>query len=360
MKILIVNAFFYPEVNGVVVTIDNLAKQFLKQGHQVTIVASGKPGKQNSNSLTILRYKTSKSKELLKFYKEHSSSASETIKSLNQKFDIVITRSHIFLNELKKIFPKQKILYIAPSLMAFYLKGYGKTNSLLKEQIKEAIVGTEVIVWSKNLQEQYKKNLNIYSKVISPGINFEKKLCAEPPIKRQDIILFVGRISEEKNLPALLRAFQKTKKGKLWIVGDGEEKEKLEQLIKKLHLEKRISFLGKTARPEKFYSNAKIFVLPSKYESFGLVLLEAMASGLPCIAFKPDGKNILTASNEIIKNNKTGFLVKDEKEMAEKIDLLLSDDKLRTKMGNAGREESKKYSWEKTAKEILKSANHQP
>ena len=79
-----------------------------------------------------------------------------------------------------------------------------------------------------------------------------------------------------------------------------------------------------------------------------------MASGLPCIAFKPDGKKIITASDEIITDGKTGFLVKDEKEMAEKIDLLLSNEKLREKMGKVARKGAEKYSWEKCAEEILK------
>jgi len=146
-------------------------------------------------------------------------------------------------------------------------------------------------------------------------------------------------------------------KGELLIIGDGTEKIKLRQLTKKLNLNKKVKFLGFQKNPEKYLQQSSVFVLASDYEGFGHVFLEAMASGLPCIAFKPNQKKIITASNEIIQDNKTGFLVKNEKEMIEKINLLLENKSLRNKIGKQARKQVEKYSWKKTAQKILKFAN---
>lgn len=355
MKILLVSPLFYPRINGPIIYIDNLAQEFKKLGHKITIFTSGKSSKDEKfKGMQVIRFKKAKkSKDLKKYYEEFRKNSDKEIKKLDN-FDMIISKSHIFLNSLKKRFRNNKIIYIIPSLMAISSMFQNqKQIKKMKEEIKSSIKGIKLVLLSKIsrkiLEEKIGRKKDI--KIIPLGIDIRK---FNPHKKKEDLILFVGRLSKEKNMGALINTFSKTKKGKLLLVGDGEERNKLENLIKKLKIQNKVIFTGKQKNPEKYFSKSKIFVLSSIYESFGFVLLEAMASGLPCIAFKPDGKKIITASDEIIKNGKTGFLVKDEKEMTEKIDLLLSDDKLREKMGKLARKEAEKYSWEKTAKEILK------
>ena len=80
--------------------------------------------------------------------------------------------------------------------------------------------------------------------------------------------------------------------------------------------------------------------MTSHTESFGLVLVEAMSFGIPCVSYTS-----AQGANEIIKNEETGFLIenRDSEEMISKIDLLIEDDKLRKKMGQNAKNESKSY-----------------
>ena len=127
-------------------------------------------------------------------------------------------------------------------------------------------------------------------------------------------------------------------------MGDGEEKSKIINLIKVEKLEKKVILHGALSekRLYKIFSNSDIFILTSRYESFGLVLIEAMASGLPIVA-----SNILAVRN-VVENGKTGLLVKTTPEdFAKAIEKLLNNFQLREKLIKNGLEEVKKYSWNK-------------
>jgi glycosyltransferase involved in cell wall biosynthesis len=89
-------------------------------------------------------------------------------------------------------------------------------------------------------------------------------------------------------------------------VGNGP----LHKQVEKLALgDERILLPGKTDTPEEWYAAADLMLLPSLYEPFGQVLLEAMGSGCPPVAFIPTVPEVLTASDEIVENDKTGFFV---------------------------------------------------
>ena len=96
-----------------------------------------------------------------------------------------------------------------------------------------------------------------------------------------------------------------------------------------------------------------VLLLTSYSEGFPLVCPEALSSGLPIIAFKPDGKRVVNNSDEIVEDNINGFLVKTEKEMAKKIELLFKNKNLKRRMKNKALKISKKFSWEKIAEKIL-------
>ena len=123
-------------------------------------------------------------------------------------------------------------------------------------------------------------------------------------------------------------------------------------LVRRYRLDKNVEFLGSISRnrlPE-YYSQADIFVLPSVYEPFGIVILEAMAARLPVVASNVGG------IPEIVKNNKTGLLMpsKEPKALASAIEALVDDAHLRKIMGAAGRRRVERYfTWERIAKKTL-------
>jgi phosphatidylinositol alpha-mannosyltransferase len=168
-------------------------------------------------------------------------------------------------------------------------------------------------------------------------------------------LLFVGRIEERKGLIYLLRAFSILKRKyqnlRLIVAGDGPERENCEKFVRENNLNDVI-FLGNVKQElPLLYATCDIFCAPSIFgESFGLVILEAMASGKPVVGFANEGYK------ELMKGKKgEKFLArpKDFKELAKKIEILIKNTKLREDLGKWGRKEAKKYSWEKIADKIL-------
>jgi len=169
-------------------------------------------------------------------------------------------------------------------------------------------------------------------------------------------ILFVGRIEERKGLIYLLKAYQiltrKFPNLRLIIIGEGELKKECQDFVRKHNL-KEVHFEGEKTGREliSYYKTADIFCAPSIYgESFGIVLLEAMACGLPVVAFSNEGYK------EFFREKKgEKFLAnpKDFKGLAKKLEILIENENLRREMGKWGIKEAKKYSWDKIADKIL-------
>jgi phosphatidylinositol alpha-mannosyltransferase len=152
-------------------------------------------------------------------------------------------------------------------------------------------------------------------------------------------------------LRALLILKRKFENLRLIVAGEGPEKKKCEEFVKKNNL-KDVLFLGKVEKElPSLYATCDIFCAPSIFgESFGLVILEAMASGKPVVGFANQGYK------ELMKGKKgEKFLAKpkDFKELAKKIEILIGNEKLRKEMAQWGMKEAKKYSWEKISEKIL-------
>ena len=167
-------------------------------------------------------------------------------------------------------------------------------------------------------------------------------------------ILFAGRIEERKGLIYLLKAYRSLPQSnlRLIIVGDGKLKEECELWTKENNLE-NVHFEGKVSQKKlpSYFTTADIFVSPAIHgESFGIVLVEAMASGTPVVGFANEGyKGLLEGTKG------QDFLAppKNHKTLAKKISKLIENKKLRDEMEEWGIEEAKKYSWEKIAQEVL-------
>ncbi|HPL95297.1 MAG TPA: glycosyltransferase family 4 protein [bacterium] len=154
-------------------------------------------------------------------------------------------------------------------------------------------------------------------------------------VSEDKIILFVGRLEPEKNLLWFLDVFNEVIKheqyAKFLIIGTGGERNKIIKKIKFLNLTNKIILIGGISHAELpiYYHLANVLVLPSTSESFGKVLVEAGAAAIPCVA------SATTGAKEIIKDNKTGFLVpiNNLEEMKNKILTVLADKELQKKMG---------------------------
>lgn len=168
-------------------------------------------------------------------------------------------------------------------------------------------------------------------------------------------VLYVGRLCERKNIPCLFEAIGIVKRSvpgvRLSLVGDGILRKKLEELAREKGLSDTITFLGKVSEGElvDLYSKAQVFVLPSLFEGFGIVCLEAMACGTPVVATRVPG------IVDIVDDGRTGVLVSgDSREMAGAIQRLLMEPETRSTIAVNGREEVlERFDWAKVTERIV-------
>jgi glycosyltransferase involved in cell wall biosynthesis len=164
----------------------------------------------------------------------------------------------------------------------------------------------------------------------------------------QPTIVTAGRLAEAKNLPLLvesLRALAGRRPFRAWILGQGDLEADLRTRLRAAGLEHRVSLLGFQPNPFKFMAGADVFVLTSKYEGFGNVLIEAMASGVPVVATASFG------TRDIVLHERTGMLVDrhEPAEVAGALDRVLSDDALRTRLAAAARQRAREFAIDRVA-----------
>lgn len=166
---------------------------------------------------------------------------------------------------------------------------------------------------ARDLQCYTKKKAHprvIYNPVIPD--NFDE-LCKEsanhPWINspNQPLLISIGRLLAHKDYPTLLLAFhevvKESPKARLIILGEGEDRKKLEKMIKKLGLEQNVSLPGAVTNIFPYLQSASLFVLPSQSEAFGNVIVEALACGIPVVSTDCGGPR------EILQDGKYGILV---------------------------------------------------
>jgi D-inositol-3-phosphate glycosyltransferase len=174
------------------------------------------------------------------------------------------------------------------------------------------------------------------------------------------ILLFVGRIQRLKGLAVLLGAFARLSDvdAQLLIVGgrpgtshESREIARLQHLAGKLGIAERTRFVGAVAHEElpAYYAAADVSVMPSSYESFGLVAVESLACGTPVVATRVGGLRA------IVRDGETGLLVpwRDAELFAERLRRVLTDGDLAGRLAGQARESVLEYGWDRVAEEHL-------
>ena len=194
-----------------------------------------------------------------------------------------------------------------------------------------------VALSNESLKEWNVKN----ALVISNPLWFKSSRLANLKSKK---VIIVARHSYEKGLDRMLQIWQKVvQKHPDWsleIYGKSNENQELQKLANALNISNKVSFFEPTNNIKDKYLEASIAVMTSRTEGFGMVLLEAMALGLPCVAYDcPCGPRA------IIENNENGFLVGDGDidSFVQKMELLIEDENLRIQMGQNAKTSVSKY-----------------
>ena len=195
-------------------------------------------------------------------------------------------------------------------------------------------------------------------RIIPNGVELELFARAQPFEELRDgtfTILFVGRLEDRKGLTYLLRGYHRMRKrhvdARLIVVGEGPKLREFRRYVATRRI-RDVEFVGHVPLEDKlrYFASADVFCAPSTgQESFGIVLLEAMAAGLPIVASDIHGyKNV-------VSRNVEGYLVepRNPRAIAAALYKLAGDPELRNRMGEAGRAKAPEYTWESVTQQLV-------
>jgi GalNAc-alpha-(1->4)-GalNAc-alpha-(1->3)-diNAcBac-PP-undecaprenol alpha-1,4-N-acetyl-D-galactosaminyltransferase len=196
-----------------------------------------------------------------------------------------------------------------------------------------------VVFQTKWAQSCFPLKIQKNSEVIYNPIEVKTKASKEKEKK----IVAVGRLEEQKNHELLIKAFeqiyQKHKEYKLFIYGEGSLRYDLENLIASLSVGNAVFLPGNIENIHEEIADSSFFVLSSNYEGLSNAMLEAMTMGIPCISTACAG------SSEVIENKKNGILIPvgSLSSLKNSMEMLITNEALRNKIGNEAKNTSSKY-----------------
>ena len=246
----------------------------------------------------------------------------------------MLTRCRVIFTEHGRFFPdvrKPKRILINPFLNLFTHR-----VTAISKATRQALIQYEnfparhiAVVYNGIASERFQK-----IEVEARDVEKKKLLGIDGDVK---VLGTVARLDGIKNQQMMIKALKKVHQWhpetKLLIVGDGPERQNLEKLVDALELSSHVMFTGFRQDTHLFYQLMDIFLLTSFSEGTAMTLLEAMASGVPCIATGVGG------NPEIVEDERSGFLVPSDDEivLAKKISFLFNDSVLMKNMGKEGR-----------------------
>lgn len=276
----------------------------------------------------------------------------EAIKNCDS--DVIISTRDIHNNWLSK-YGRNKTLKIG------WEHNHHHNNKRYINKVTKSVLGLDYFVLvSKDLTKFYSEKLKdkkVKCVYIPNSINFFPQEKAK--LETENLIS-IGRLSHEKGYLDLIDIFkelhQKYPDSKLNIIGDGPDRKKIEKKIRDNKLEDYIILHGFQEKEyiNKYLEKSSVYIMTSYTESFGLVLLEAFAYGIPCVAYSS-----AEGANEIISDNWDGYLIKDrdKNKMIKRVCELLSNRNRRLIMGANGIKKAQEFNTQKTKQKWIEIIN---
>lgn len=380
MRIGIFTETYTPYISGLVTSEVALKTALEKKGHEVYVVTA---------NLESYHYDYDEKEHVLRIpgiptgiYNSRLTSI-YPIQAVNKikswKLDVIHSQTEFAIGLFARLFAKQFNIPLVHTYHTMYedyihyiTHGYfNRSSKKILEYLTKFYcdkTASELIVPTnktyKLFKEKYKFEKNIH--IVPTGMEVERffkenidkrkveKLRKNLNITKKDIvIIFVGRLGEEKNIGFLINAQkklnQKISNLKLLIVGDGPDKEKFKKLCKKLGISQNVIFTGKVAWEEIpiYYQLAHIFATASKTETQGLTIIETMAAGVTPVCIHDEA--FLTA----ITNKLNGFIFNTEKEYQDIIVMLSKKKSEREKVSRQARIQAEHFSSAQFAENVL-------
>lgn len=389
MRIVITSDIYYPMINGVASFARNLAGGMKKRGHQVMVIAPSITGnfsveKDEEYGFTVVRLKSRR----IFIYPDQINTLPEEKKIFGVKLPQLVYKNGMNVSFMPQKEIRQVLDEFKPDIIHNQTQGpvaiailrYAQKHDIalvstdhaypdnLTQQVKLPAIAKKPINKAMNayfmrflrkseyatmpteraiadLIPKNSKRFNVPVEAISNGIDLSRfaKGRANREIydsygipKGKPIVLYVGRIDPEKSLDILVKSFQRTldsvPEAELVMVGEGTARAKLEELATKLNIRDKLHCLGRVVGDDlpQIYRTGTVFAITSKTETQSIVLMEAMASGLPAVAVAAG------AVSELVKNNKNGFLCEpdDIEAVAKSLAKLLANPDLRKRFSD--------------------------
>jgi len=275
--------------------------------------------------------------------------------------DVVVGGEHLFLRGHSRLFPETPWIYLPHSLVVDQeIKSYELSPVM-------EVVSTRVYVtlqrWALNhahrtlrFTRQACEALEAkYGRAIKPRFFVNPMGIEVPPhhIKTDETrivrLLWAGRLIPSKRIDVALTALAKLHQygWRFDIIGDGVARDSLESYTRQLGLAGRVQFHGFQADPSPWYCGADLLLFPSRLESLGLVVLESMSHGVPCLAMRGDGIRFHTANAEIVRHGVDGFLAACDEDFCMQLEKLLQTPQVLWSAGKAARATvERQYTWD--------------
>ena len=357
-KSLKIGLVCYPTFGGSGIVATELGKALAEKGHEIHFITYSKPVRMDWFTKNMYYHEVSVSDYPLFEYAPYELLLSSKLVdvAINQKLDIL--HVHYAIPHASAAFSAQQILKTRNIDLPFITTLHGTDITLLgKDKSFQPVIefainqSDAVTAVSESLKEDtyqffdINKHIEVIPNFIDPSLyRFAKdiELRAQFAEKDEVIITHISNFRKVKRVDDVIRIFegvQQQLSAKLLMVGDGPELHQVKNLARELGISDKVFFLGKSKRIEQITSISDVFLLPSEKESFGLVALEAMASGVAVVSSNVGGLP------EVNKDGVTGFLneVGDIKGMIASVLTILKDEDTLARFKTNALEHSQKF-----------------
>lgn len=391
MRILLANTSAHPVIGGVENSLRYIGRELLRAGHEVKIfclqTAPGMPPREEHEGVEILRAPYTARRWPHARLRETAAAAQQAIGPVLREFapDAIWSRAAAVGVGIRRGGYSGPLLQIFATNARMHCRGvYLQTHGMAwkrrlmmlglwpLEYVPAARMQRELarhctaVAFSENMRGQLLADFPADARrcqVIPPGVDAETFAPARGQAHFEAIaheyglrpgaplVLYVGRIAYHKHIPLLMDAVRLLQTpARLVLVGNGPDEARLAAYAARIGLDGRVIFAGpQRERLPGYYALSRVSALPTTTESFGQVYLESLACGTPAVGFAGDGRRVLTATQEIIRDGETGGVAGtvSAAALAEKLDAILAlDEAAYAAMAQRARDDVQaRYSW---------------
>jgi hypothetical protein len=365
---------YYPRISGQVTSIDSLKVFFEERGDEVYVFVPDYENRKNPDAERIYRFKSflpffTLSTEDRLVYKSEKKKIHRLLKDIRP--DVIHIHTEFNLSKILIDYAKKYVVPLVATSHTHYEEYIKKYMPYLPNKLGRRIVKNGLREIHKKADAAIVPSSEMNSVIRSYGIdrelhiiptgisidefaNVDRKeerrssflFSTHPGLKNKKILLFVGRLGEEKNIAFLFDVLERLRSAygfddvELLLVGEGRYGKKLKQMVKDRNLEEVVHFTGYIDRDKlkHVYALADVFVFPSKTETQGLVTIESMATGTPVVGIGEMG------TKDVMQGDNGGFMVSDDlEEFTGRTRMLLEDGALFQKKSKEAVEYSRKF-----------------